>query len=102
MKTCLRRYNEQSFYQSCDQFRTEDVLVACGTQDPVLGQKHMIALAKTYWKNGCYYTEIAEAGHFVRECGDQVAKLALDVFEKADATAPIKGVQKISPDLGRL
>ncbi|RVX71286.1 hypothetical protein B0A52_04860 [Exophiala mesophila] len=91
-----------AFYQSVDQFRTEDVLVACGTQDPVFSQKHMMALAKTYWKNGCYYTEIAEAGHFVQEWGDQVAKRALDVFEKADAAASINGVQKISPDLARL
>ncbi|OQN95134.1 hypothetical protein B0A48_18843 [Cryoendolithus antarcticus] len=54
---------------------------------------HMKSLACMF-KHGCYYAEIEEASHFVQEWGDQVAKLAIDVFEMDGSVA---GVQEMKP-----
>ena len=80
------------FFETTDTFRQEDVFVACGMQDPILGP-HMKSLARVF-KHGCYYAEIEEASHFVQEWGDEVAKLALRVFE---GQADFSRVQKIEP-----
>ena len=80
------------FFENNDTFREEDVFVACGMLDPILGP-HMKSLASVF-KNGCYYTEIEEASHFVQEWGDRVAKLAIQVFENR---GDIDGVQRIRP-----
>ena len=53
--------------------------MAIGMQDPVLGPPVMNALQKII--KGCPRPyEIAEAGHFVQESGDEVAKRALEFF----------------------
>jgi pimeloyl-ACP methyl ester carboxylesterase len=53
--------------------------MAIGMQDPVLGPAVMNALQKII--RGCPSPyEVAEAGHFVQESGDEVAKRALEVF----------------------
>ena len=82
----------RQFFETTDTFREEDVFVACGMQDPILGP-HMKSLARVF-KHGCYYAEIEEASHFVQEWGDRVAKLAIQVFEKQGDVA---GVQRIEP-----
>lgn len=53
--------------------------MAIGMQDPVLGPPAMQALRRTI-RNCPEPLEIAEAGHFVQEWGDQVAKAALEAF----------------------
>ena len=53
--------------------------MAIGMQDPVLGPAVMMGLRK--FTKGCPEPlEIADAGHFVQECGDRVAQKALEVF----------------------
>ena len=53
--------------------------MAVGMQDPVLGPSAMAALRQTI--RGCPEAlEIAEAGHFVQEHGEQVARAALAAF----------------------
>jgi haloalkane dehalogenase len=88
-----------SFYQSTDQFKAEDIFMACGMQDPVLGAPVMRGLSKT-WKNGCYYTEVKDAGHFVQEWGEVVASRAIQVFENAAAASA--EVQKVGREGARL
>ncbi|KAH8819298.1 putative haloalkane dehalogenase [Xylogone sp. PMI_703] len=88
-----------SLYQTSEQFRTEDIFMACGPKDPVMGTEIMKTLS-TVWKNGCYYTSIPEAGHFVQEWGDQVARLAIQVFENPGSA--VNGVQKIEPNRTKL
>lgn len=80
----------QNFYETTDAFSHADIFMACGPQDPLLGPK-MMPLARM-WKNGCYYAEIEGASHFVQEWGDEVAKLAIQVFE---GQSNIAGVQSI-------
>lgn len=53
--------------------------MAIGMQDPVLGPPAMQALRRTI-RNCPEPLEIAEAGHFVQEWGDQVATAALEAF----------------------
>lgn len=56
-----------------------DTFMAIGMQDPVLGQPVMQHLRKLI--NGCPEPlEIPEAGHFVQEWGDFVARKALESF----------------------
>jgi haloalkane dehalogenase len=86
-KECLQMYKTSNL------FATKDVFMACGQKDPVLGGPVMEALAQV-WKNGCYYAEIEEAGHFVQEWGDRVAKLAIEVFERGER---VNGVHKMKP-----
>ena len=86
------------FYKSTGQFKIDDVLMACGERDMVPGPKVMKYLARI-WKNGCYYAEIGEAGHFVQEWGKQVAKMALQVFEQQ---GEVDGVKKLVPNKPRL
>jgi haloalkane dehalogenase len=65
--------------------------MACGQRDPVLGPPVMEVLAQV-WKNGCYYAEIEELGHFIQEWGDRVAKLAIEIFERQGR---VRGVRKV-------
>lgn len=68
------------FFRDTAQFKTEDIIMAVGMQDPVLGPPVMKALSKT-WRDGCLWTEIEDAGHFVQEWGDIVARRAVEAFE---------------------
>lgn len=68
------------FYRRSEQFAAQDIVMAVGMQDPVLGPPVMKSLAQV-WRNGCLWTEIQGAGHFVQEWGDEVAKRALVAFE---------------------
>jgi haloalkane dehalogenase len=79
-------------YQSSDAFKDVDVFLACGMQDPVLGPSVMERLARV-WRNGCYYATIDDAGHFVQEHGEKVAKLAIEVFEQQ---VNVQGVKRIN------
>ncbi|KIX92081.1 uncharacterized protein Z520_12235 [Fonsecaea multimorphosa CBS 102226] len=72
--------------------RPEDVVVICGMKDPVLGPPVMSQMSKI-WGNGCLYAEIQDAGHFVQEWGDQVAKIALAVFQGTE----VKAARRIVP-----
>jgi haloalkane dehalogenase len=72
--------------------------VAVGIQDPVLGPPVIRKLARM-WKNGCYYAEIDEAGHFVEEWGEEAARLAIEVFEKQ---GKIDGVRMVEPGKANL
>lgn len=83
------------YYRTQDAFKAEDVFMACGMQDPVLGPVVMENLAKI-WKNGCYYAEIPKGGHFLQEWGEQVAKLAIRVFE-AKGAVEVEGVKRVMP-----
>lgn len=80
-------------YRPSDQFQAADVFMAVGMKDPVLGAPAMRKLAKM-WKNGCYYVEIEEAGHFVQELGGKVARLAIELFKKR---GKVEGVRRIEP-----
>ena len=82
----------RDFFETSDKFKQQDVFVACGMQDRILGP-HMKTLAQVF-KHGCYYAEIEDASHFVQEWGDEVAKLAIQVFEGG---ADMGKVQKIAP-----
>jgi haloalkane dehalogenase len=56
-----------------------DSFMAVGMQDPVLGPETMSWLRSTI--KGCPEPmEIAEGGHFVQECGEPIAKAALEHF----------------------
>jgi len=85
-------------YRTSDIFRDVDIFMACGMKDPVLGPPVMERLAKV-WKHGCYYAEIKDAGHFVQEHGEEVARLAIEVFEK-DGKA--EGVRRVIPGKANL
>jgi tRNA(adenine34) deaminase len=55
-------------------------LMAVGAQDPVLGLDAMRVLQKLI--NGCPEPLILDnAGHFVQEQGEEIAKLAVQVFK---------------------
>jgi pimeloyl-ACP methyl ester carboxylesterase len=55
------------------------VFIAIGMQDPVLGSPVMNALRRVI--KGCPEPyEMSEAGHFVQEWGEEVAKEALKAF----------------------
>ena len=54
--------------------------MAVGMQDPVLGPAVMQALHKDI-KNCPEPYELAEAGHFTQEWGEDIAKKALVTFE---------------------
>jgi tRNA(adenine34) deaminase len=55
-------------------------LMAVGAQDPVLGLDAMRGLQKLI--NGCPEPMVLdEAGHFVQEHGEEIAKLALHCFK---------------------
>lgn len=56
-----------------------DSFMAIGCQDPVLGPPAMVGLKK-FIRNCPDPMEIAEAGHFVQEWGEPVAKAALQRF----------------------
>ena len=56
--------------------------MAIGMQDPVLGAPQMRALQQTI-RNCPEPMEVAEAGHFVQECGTEIAKAALAHFNLA-------------------
>lgn len=88
------------FYQESDNFRAEDVFMACGQKDPVLGPPAMQRMSKI-WKNGCWYAEIEDGGHFVQEWGAEVAKKAIQVFDRGTGDDRV-GVRKIQPAKTRL
>ena len=69
------------------------VVMACGMKDPVLGPGVMQGLAKV-WRDGCWYFEVKEAGHFVQEWGGEVARVALEVFAQGVGEG-VEGVRKI-------
>ncbi len=56
-----------------------DAFMAIGMQDPVLGPPAMYGLKKII-KNCPDPVEVAEAGHFVQEWGEPIAKAALEKF----------------------
>lgn len=86
-------------YQNSDQFKMQDIFMACGMKDPVLGPPVMKSLSKI-WKNGCLWTEVADGGHFVQEWGEEVARVAIESFEsQADL---VQGVQKINPQQAKM
>lgn len=58
---------------------TGESFMAIGMQDPVLGPKAMHIL-KSIIKNCPEPVEVAEAGHFVQEWGEPIAKAALEKF----------------------
>jgi tRNA(adenine34) deaminase len=66
----------KSFWQNEWEGRT---LMAVGAQDPVLGLDAMRALQKLI--NNCPEPMVLDdAGHFVQEHGEEIARLAIDVF----------------------
>lgn len=79
-------------YQTADMFRTEDVVVVCGMQDPIFVPEAMQQVAG-WWRNGCCYVEVSEAGHFVQEWGAGVARMAVEIFEGKVA----EGVRRVVP-----
>jgi pimeloyl-ACP methyl ester carboxylesterase len=66
-----------TFFRDAWQGRT---FMAIGMQDPVLGPAVMHALAKTI-RNCPPPLEVAEAGHFVQEWGEGIARRALEYFD---------------------
>ena len=72
-------------YMTSSQWKIEAVFMACGQQDPVLGEAGMRKLAKM-WKNGCYYLSVDQAGHFTQEWGGEIARTALEVFADQEVT----------------
>jgi len=58
---------------------TGDCFMAIGMRDPVLGEPVMRALARTL-RNCPEPMLVAEAGHFVQEWGEPIARSALDHF----------------------
>jgi haloalkane dehalogenase len=68
------------FFRSTSRFEIEDVFMAVGMKDPVLGPQVMEKLARLF-RNGCYYHEVSEGGHFTQEWGGEIARLAIEVFE---------------------
>ena len=80
-------------YRTTDMFAAADVFMACGQQDQVLGPPTMKMMSRV-WKNGCFYTELEDAGHFVQEWGHRVAELAISVFEKKGY---VEGVRSVRP-----
>jgi haloalkane dehalogenase/tRNA(adenine34) deaminase len=59
-----------------------DTFMAIGMQDPVLGPPVMRALQRVI--RGCPEpVEMAEAGHFVQEWGEEVAQQALEAYARA-------------------
>jgi len=85
-------------YKTSDQFKANDVFMAVGMKDPVLGPPVMRNMSKM-WKNGCYWMEVAEGGHFVQEWGEDVAKKAIEAFEKQ---AVPEGVTRIDSKSSKL
>jgi pimeloyl-ACP methyl ester carboxylesterase len=61
---------------------TGESFMAIGMQDPVLGPPAMRALRK-FIRNCPEPMEVAEAGHFVQEWGEEIAKAALRQFNLA-------------------
>jgi pimeloyl-ACP methyl ester carboxylesterase len=58
---------------------TGETFMAIGMQDPVLGPPVMHALARTI-RNCAAPLEVADAGHFVQEWGEPIARKALEYF----------------------
>ncbi len=61
---------------------TGESFLAVGVQDPVLGSPAMAHLRKLV-RNAPWPFELPDAGHFVQEAGDVVARAALDAFGAA-------------------
>jgi len=80
-------------YATSNQWKAEDVFMACGLKDPVLGEPVMRDLAQM-WKNGCHWMAVEDGGHFTQEWGGQIARRALETFQSPGS---VEGVAKISP-----
>lgn len=87
-----------AFYGDTNQFATENIFMAVGMKDPVLGPPVMKGLAKI-WRNGCLWTEIEDAGHFVQEWGDVVAKRAIEAFENEGKANHVRSVRGANASL---
>lgn len=85
-------------YKTTDTFGRKDIFMACGMKDPVLGPPVMKRMARV-WKNGCGWMEVQEAGHFVQEWGEGIAKAALEYFEGKE---PVEGVRILEREEARL
>lgn len=72
--------------------------MACGMKDPVLGPPVMKRMARI-WKNGCGWMEVQDAGHFVQEWGEGIAKAALEYFEGKES---VEGVRQLESKGSRL
>jgi len=46
------------------------------------------------WKNGCHWMAVEDGGHFTQEWGGQIARRALETFQRPGS---VDGVRKISP-----
>jgi haloalkane dehalogenase len=79
-------------------FGQKDVFMACGMKDPVLGPKVMADLA-TVWGNGVYWMDVKEGGHFVQEWGEEVARKAIETWEKGDV---VEGVRRVESGKAKL
>ncbi|GAB7360235.1 hypothetical protein MBLNU230_g7995t1 [Neophaeotheca triangularis] len=88
----------REMYGNGEVFGKDDVFVACGMKDPVLGPPVMRKLAQV-WGNGCFWFEVAEGGHFVQEWGEEVAKKAIEAFERREAP---QGVSRVAPPSSKL
>lgn len=88
----------RDLYRGGERFGGNDVFVACGMRDIVLGKDVMEGLARV-WAKGCFYMEVAGAGHFVQEWGEGVAKAAVEAFETGRAP---RGVRRVEPGQARL
>jgi haloalkane dehalogenase len=64
-------------------------------KDPVLGPPVMRQLAQM-WRSGCYFHEVAEGGHFTQEWGENIAKLAIEIFER-NSEVGSETVRKVRP-----
>lgn len=78
----------KAMYSTSDAFKTEDIFVAVGMLDPVLGPPVMEVLSRM-WKNGCWWFEVPDGGHFVQEKGEELARKAIEAFETQQAPAGV-------------
>ena len=85
--------NSKAFFKTVDTFKQQDIFMACGQKDIVLGPPVMEGLSRV-WKNGCFYFEVEDGGHFVQEWGKGIARQAIQIFE---GNVPGGGVRKIDP-----
>ncbi|CAJ2501963.1 Uu.00g048160.m01.CDS01 [Anthostomella pinea] len=85
-------------YSTSEQWKGEDVFMACGMRDMVLGSSAMKSLSRM-WRNGCRYMEVQEAGHFVQLWGEEIARKAIEVFERKEG---VEGVSTVQPRASRL
>lgn len=88
----------REMYQTSEHFGANDIFMAVGMKDPVLGPPVMRNMARI-WRNGCFWMEVADGGHFVQEWGEEVARNAIEAFEKQSAP---EGVSRVEGSKARL